>query len=212
MARDRGGPVPPPPDLDSRKLTLHTVRPKAWWRIYRASFGACYFSEDPSNRFSTAGLGVLYMADRQMTAFWEIFWDELATRPEGERRIARSKLNERQVTAVRPRREFRVFDATDGKSLKAVGAPFATFSGDYQNCQAWARALAAHPKKPEGILYPSDREAGGQCLALFASPTSDCTAFQWEPGIGVADSLEIVASLTDDGVDVLDDTSTGSAP
>jgi hypothetical protein len=188
-----------------RQFNLRPVSPKLWWRIYRAGFGPCYFSEDPDNRFSTPGLGVLYLADRQMTAFWEIYWDELATRPENERRIPRSTLNERRVTAVRPRREFRVFDATDAKTLKAVGAPAATFSADYDNCQSWARALADHPKKPEGILYHSDRNAGCDCLAIFKRPTVDCTVFQCEPGIGVADSFEIVANLKDDGVEVLDD-------
>lgn len=204
MASDQGRPVPPPPDLNSRKFPLRKVSAATWWRIYSATHGPCYFSQNPGNRFSSAELGIFYLADQRRTAFWEIYWDDLATRPEDERRIAASKLNQRNLIEVRCKRDFRVFDATDGKALKAVSAPVPTFSVDYPNCQAWARALAQHPSKPEGILYPSAREVRAKCLALFAGP--DCSAtFDLGPPVAVANSAELLAIIKDDGMDVLDE-------
>jgi len=203
MANDQGAAVPPPADLHERPLQLKKLAPGRWWRVHRASLGPCYFSRDPGNRFSRVGLDVLYLADRQVTAFWEIFWDDLATRPPAERRIARARLDERRMAPGRLKRTVAVFDATSAKQLKIVGAPTSTFSSDYGNCQAWAAALAAHPQKPEGILYPSARTLGNQCLALFRSPSLDCRTLAFGPSVSISKSAEILADLADQHVDVL---------
>jgi RES domain-containing protein len=205
MATDKGAAVPPPADLHRRSLRLKKLAPKRWWRIHRAASKPCYFSPDPANRFSRVGLGVLYLADRPLTAFWEIFWDDLATRPPAERRIARAKLDERRVTPCTPKRTLAVFDATDAKELRTVSASTATFSGDYGNCQAWAAELAAHPQKPEGILYPSARTLGSKCVAAFESATLDCRAVAFGHGTLISKSAEILAGLADDHVDVINE-------
>jgi hypothetical protein len=204
MALDHGGPVPPPANLASRKLALKAIPIKRWWRIHRDGDAPCLFSEDPANRFSSAGLGVFYAADAAVTAFWEVFWDDLATRAPGERRISKARLAARVVTPVTPSRAVRVFDATDGRSLKAVSAPAGTFSGDYANCQRWAKALAAHPAAPEGIQYPSARHGGARCLALFAGPVA-CDALQFGGHTPVSDDPDILGSVKDDDVDVIED-------
>lgn len=203
MARDRGGNVPPPADLTRRPLRLRPLAADDWSRIHRAELGPCYYSEDPGNRFSSAGFGVLYLADQAKTAFW-LFWDELGTRAENERRIGRAKLNQRVVRGAHVKRPLRVFDATNPRSLKAVSAPTATFSGDYANCQLWARALYDHPSKPDGVLYPSARHGGAVCLALFAQRTG-CADLDFGVATSVGESLEILKAILEDQVDVLDD-------
>lgn len=204
MARDRGGPVPPPADLDRRALPLRALRPRAWWRIHRAALGPCHFSEQPSNRLSSPGTPVIYLGQDPLTAFWEIFWDDLATRPPDERRIGRAKLNARRLRSVRPARSFRVLDATDPRTLNLLSAPAGTFAGPYDVCQAWASAIARHPSQPDGILYPSARQPGGQCLALFGGRT-DCADLRFDAGTPIGDSPAIVNSLAEYRVKILVD-------
>lgn len=204
MANDRGKPAKPPVGLRARKLPLHELRPSAWWRMHRAKQAPCFYSEDPVNRFSSPGLGILYLADTPETAFWEIHWDELGRLPPEERRIAESKLNQRVVRAARVRRTLRVLDATNRHSLRAVSATAGTFTSTYAVCQTWAKALATHPATPDGIIYPSARSAGARCLALFASRTKcDDLVFGTETPVGA--SPEILEALLADGVSVLVD-------
>ena len=205
MAQDRGGPVPPPKDLGKRSLLLcHLPVQRRWWRIHRATLAPCYFSLSTGGRFSSATLGVISLAAERITAFWEVYWDDLGTRPPSERRIARSRLNERAICSAVLKRSVAVFDATSAQRLKDVSAPASTFSGDYANCQAWARALLDHPSKPDGLLYPSARHKGGVCLALFDSRAA-CSDFEFGSGKGVADSMTIMRRIERDHVRLLGD-------
>jgi hypothetical protein len=202
MANDRGTPPPPPSDLRTRPLPLLALSPAAWSRVHRATLSPCFYSEDPANRFSSRGVGVLYLADAAETAFWEIYWDDLGPLAPDERRIPRAKLNQRVVRAATPKRRLQVFDATNRRSLRAVSATAGTFTSTYDVCQVWAKALATHPHPPDGILYPSARNAGARCLALFASRTR-CDDIGFGAATKVGDSVEILASLLAEGVGVL---------
>jgi RES domain len=204
MALDRGVPVLPPADLDRRALRLRSLRPRVWWRIHRASLGPCYFSQQTANRLSSPGTAVIYLGEDPLTAFWEIFWDDLATRPPDERRIGRAKLNARRLRSVKPKRTFRVLDATNPRTLNLLSAPAGTFSGPYPVCQAWAAAIAGHPARPDGILYLSARQQGGRCLALFGDRV-DCAAFRFDPATPVGDSPAIVDSLSEYRAKILSD-------
>jgi hypothetical protein len=55
---------------------------------------------------------------------------------------------------------------------------------------------------PDGILYPSARNAGGRCLALFAGRTRRVD-LAFGKGTKVGDSAEILAALLAEGVAVL---------
>jgi RES domain len=205
VAHDRGGPVPPPKDLGKRSLLLsHLPLERRWWRIHRATLAPCHFSVSPGGRFSSPGLGVISLAAERITAFWEVYWDDLGTRPPSERRIARTRLTERVICSAVLKRSVAVFDATSAPRLKDVSAPASTFSGDYENCQSWARALFDHPSKPDGLLYPSARHKGGVCLALFASRAA-CSHFEFGPGKGLADSMTIMRRIERDHVRLLGD-------
>ncbi len=205
MSDDRGHAVPPPIDLATRTLPLGVVaKGTRWWRVHRSVLGPCHFSESRANRFSSDGLGALYLADRDITAFWEVYWDDLATRPPDQRRIARAKVDERSVCRVTVVRDLSVFDATDDASLLAVSAPTATFSSDYGTCQAWAVALAAHPSKPSGIKYRSARQASGVCAAFFALRAA-CDDFRFGPSKAVGASTSLVKKLEQSHVKILAD-------
>ncbi len=205
MASDTGGTAPPPGDLAARELPLRRLDAGGgWWRIHRRAQDPCFFSRNTANRFSSANLGVLYLADDAVTAFWEIYWDDLGTRAPAERRIARAKLDERALARVSLRRPVRVFDASDAHVLKAVSAPAATFSGDYGRCQAWALALASHPEAPDGILYPTARHRDGVCLALFEARVA-ADAFRFGASRPVSNDFQLVKEIERDGVKVLGD-------
>ncbi len=171
MAQDQGRPVPPPADLNKRKLRPADVSPQNWRRLFANKHESCFYSPSPSNRFSSAACPVLYFGDRTVTVFWEIFWDDLGPLAEPDRLLSKNKLIARDVVGVNAKRRFKVFDATNAGALKAVSATLGTFTGDYAHCQAWAIALLNHPEKPEGILYPSARHKGGVCIALFEGRT-----------------------------------------
>jgi RES domain-containing protein len=204
MAKDQGEPQRPPTDLAARKVHLSELPAGRWSRIHRATLDACFYSESPGNRFSSSGLGVLYLADAPLTAFWEAYWDDLGTRAPDDRRIGRSRLNQRVVRGVEMNRVLRVFDALDATSLKVVGAATGTFSGNYSVCQDWAKALYDHVSKPDGLLYPSARHGGGRCLAMFAART-DCGDLTFDLATPVGESVELMRALLGDRVEVLDD-------
>jgi hypothetical protein len=145
----------------------------------------------------------MYLAKEEITAFWEVFWDDLGTRPPRERRIARAKLNERALCRASLTRAVAVFDATHSGRLKDVSAPSLTFSGEYANCQSWARALFAHPSNPDGLLYPSARHVGGACLAVFHRRTT-CQDFMFGLDAGVGDSKAIVDGIEREHVKLLE--------
>lgn len=202
MANDGGKSHAPPADLHERELQLVSA-PTRWVRIYRPQLGPCFFSPDPRNRFSSAALGVLYLGDVPATAFWELFWVDLGERRRGDRRIGKAKLDERVICTARTGRGFQVFDATDARTLNTVSAPSATFSSDYDNCQAWARALFSHPAKPDGILYESARTKGAKCLALFGG-RAQCADITWSTATLLTKDTAILTALIDGDVELLE--------
>ena len=172
MALDQGPATPPPPDLGARLLRLREVS-GPWHRIGQARFSPLYYSQDPGWRFSSASQpGVLYLGDTPETCFWEVFWDDLVSRPPAERRLDAAKVNARRLWALNLPGALRVVDTTAAATLHALGAHGGTFLGPYANCQAWAAALRIHPTAPDGLLFASARHTDRVCLALFAERTA----------------------------------------
>ncbi len=169
MALDQGNAVEPPADLAARKLTLKQIEvDPAWSRIGKTIHDPLFFSDSPGWRFSAKDMpGVLYVGDEAETCFWEVFWDDLMTRPEKDRRLDAAKVAERSVWVLSLPRKLHVVNTLEAATMHELSAPDGTFQGPYINCQRWARALRAHSDKPDGILYGSARRTGHRCLALF---------------------------------------------
>lgn len=202
MAKDEGKSVAPPKDLAERKLWLRAWQPKVFWRIHDTANGPCYFSEGVGSRFSSPGMGVLYLGDEPDTAFWEVFWDRIADCRHDERRVSRADLEGRGICTASIRRPLRLFNATSPRPMKSVSAPTATFSSDYGNCQAWARVLFTHPEKPDGILYPSARTSGAKCLALFVGRVS-CKDITFSSSTPLPDRVDLMNELVTANVAVI---------
>jgi hypothetical protein len=112
--------------------------------------------------------GTLYLGASADVCFWEVFWDDLATRPPAERRLSHKKVIERTAWTTALPAALSLVNSTHPAGLQEMGAHGGTFRGPYSVCQAWAKALREHPQKPHGILYESVRLTGGLCVALFA--------------------------------------------
>ncbi|MDX2187828.1 MAG: RES family NAD+ phosphorylase [Opitutaceae bacterium] len=184
MASDLGHAQLPPADLAKRTFPLKTLAAgrTRWHRIGKTRFSPGYFSTDSGWRFSREDMpGTLYLGDSPETCFWEVFWDDLVSRPEGERRLDRAKVAERSAWEVTLPAALRVVDTFDARLLRAIGAHAGTFLGPYSTCQAWAKALREHPSKPDGLRYESARNRGSVCLALFAER---CEKLPWDFGSG----------------------------
>ncbi len=204
MAKDQGQASPPPADLATRALPLRSVE-GVWHRIGRREFPPRHFSNSSGWRFSHEDQpGVLYLGDRPETCFWEVFWDDLVSRPATERRLDLAQVASRVLWALPLPGRLRVVDTTSAATLRAIRAHAGTFLGPYANCQSWAAALRAHPSEPDGLLYPSAREAGGLCLALFAER---CAQLPWaeapEPRPLLQD-LTLARLVLAEGIAVLD--------
>lgn len=170
MALDQGKPVPPPADLNSRTIE---ILPDGgyeldWSRIGQKKYSPIHYSQDSGWRFSSSRIpGILYLGDDAVTCFWEVFWDDLITRPLADRRLDHAKVDARACAQVVVPRGLRIIDTRDAEVLRTISAPHGTFQGPYTNCQAWAEAFWNHPVKVHGFLFDSARNAGGVCLALF---------------------------------------------
>ena len=171
MAIDQGHAQPPPTDLATRKIPLikaSALSEKTWHRIGKSTRDPLYYTNDSGWRFSRKDMrGTLYLGATIDTCFWEVFWDDLATRPPEERRIDAGKVLERSAWTASVPKGLTLVNTLDAQGMIDLGAHGGTFNGPYAICQEWAKALREHPMKPHGILYGSARNVGSKCLALF---------------------------------------------
>lgn len=209
MALDQGQALPPLKDIASRALSLRDVTGIArnWYRIGKTIFSPIYYTQDDGWRFSAPTMpGTLYLGDSPETCFWEVFWDDLVSRPENERRLDSAKVMERSLWQIKLPAAFQIVDTTDPDTLNAIGAHGGTFSGPYAICQQWATAFRAHPATPDGLFYESARRKGRKCLALFSERTA---ASAWSipgdggDGIPLPASAELAALLVSHGLKTL---------
>jgi hypothetical protein len=203
VAVDQGYAQPPPADLAKREIPLvklSALPEKAWCRIGKTKHPPLYYSTDAGWRFSRPDMpGTLYLGCKVETCFWEVFWDDLATRPSNERRLDYGKVAERSAwTAVMPA-DLVLVDTYDSKGRIEMGAHGGTFNGPYSICQQWAKALREHPLKPHGILYGSARDLGSRCLALFAE-YQGTHAPTFKDGTPLVDHIGLVSILSAYGI------------
>lgn len=183
MALDQGHAQPPPADLAGRLIPIDTVS-GVWCRIGKAAFSPLYYTDSDGWRFSAPTMpGTLYLGIDPPTCFWEVFWDDLAARSPGDRRLDDAKVTERSLWEITLPRPMRVIDTTKPETLRALSAHGGTFLGPYSICQQWAAALRVHGCAADGLIYESARNKGQACLALFAERTK--TDAWVVPGAGV---------------------------
>jgi hypothetical protein len=165
----------PPPDFSTR-FSLPTVdlRAGTWWRlalVVRADLIGWDGRPGASRFVSMAGKHeVLYLAGDKRTAFWEVFSARLLPLAPVDRVLPPSVLDDRRWVHFDVPAGLKVFDASEKKSLRAIGASNMSFHGDWSLSQAWADAVWSHPARADGILYHSDKNRN-KCVALFRRAT-----------------------------------------
>lgn len=64
-------------------------------------------------------------------------------------------------------KDVTLIDLTSPVVLSEISADATVFGATYTVTHRWAAALAAHPCRPDGLLYGSRFRPGRPCLALF---------------------------------------------
>jgi RNase P/RNase MRP subunit POP5 len=168
-------PLLPAADFATR-FSMPTVglRPRTWWRLDPVARPDLidWDGRAGSSRFvSAAGAHeVLYLSGDKRTAFWEVFSARLLPLEPADRVLPPSVLDSRRWVHFDVPPGLKVFDATEIKSVRAIGASNASFHGDWSLSQAWSDAVWAHPACVDGILYRSDKNRN-KCVAIFRRTT-----------------------------------------
>ena len=115
---------------------------------------------------------VLYLADNEETAFWEVFGEKIEDMPSDNRALSvKADLDSREWVDFTIDPALRLIDVTDEATLHALRSNASTWLAPYKYCQAWARAIMDHPQKIDGFVYQACRRgATARCLALFSRP------------------------------------------
>jgi hypothetical protein len=108
-----------------------------------------------------ATFGVCYLGVSREAAFAESF-----LRRPGVRLLSRATFDARLLAEVEAVRALRLV-ALHGPGLAALGATAAVAHGPHAAARAWARALWAHPARPDGIAYRCRHDDDECAAALF---------------------------------------------
>jgi hypothetical protein len=160
-------PVPPPPDLATARIPLHTysagIRVFRIWQKHHSS--PFFWSKKKLYRFDSksAPYGVLYTAATLEGALLEVFADQWIK----QRVLSRALLANYRASVIGSSDTLRLVDTTD-QNLNKLGVDSMFFaSTNYRLTRAWARAFMKHPSNPEGILYHSRKNPLLFNLAFF---------------------------------------------
>jgi len=113
---------------------------------------------------------LLVLSADKLTAFWEVFSERLLSLAPADRVLLPDVLDARRWIRFDVPPNLKVFDATEIKALRAIGASNMCFHGDFALSQVWADAVWNHPEAVDGILYRSDKNRN-KCVSLFRRTT-----------------------------------------
>jgi hypothetical protein len=164
MSGDDGLPRPPP-DLDRREPVI-AVLPAGTvlHRFYSRQYDPFNFDRSANARFNAGdeSFGVMYTAVERGGAFAETFLRNVGSTAISEG-FVRSKAYA-ALPLLRPLRAVRL----RGYGLAPIGATASICSSpSYDAPQLWSRALYAHPRHLDAILYGSRHDDDQLCLAVF---------------------------------------------
>jgi hypothetical protein len=134
------------------------------------SWRPLFFGKEATGRFNApdGSFGVCYFAAEPMGALAETFLQIIGS-GDFTRVISASLYTHTYLVSVRMDRELRVVPCY-GSSLARIGADARLFAGERANARRWSAALHAHPKSPDGLLYPSRHDDLKRSLALYDRP------------------------------------------
>jgi hypothetical protein len=158
----------PPSDFQARKLRL-TSCPKVVIRLSKKKHpDPVFWSKQGRFRLDspTADFGVLYTAQDLKTAILEVWGDAWSV----NRFLSISEIEAYRACTLAINPRAKLADCT-GAQLNLLGTDSGFFASlEYPITQEWARAIMAHPQKPEGIYYHSRKNPQLFNYAFFGRP------------------------------------------
>jgi len=175
----RGQPHVPPTSKEFArcKPKILTRYQKDWCRLAAIARPSLFDWDDRAvSRFSHPSLPykILYLADQNETAFWEVFGADIEDMDVDNRALSlKAQVKPREWAYFEVPSGLRIIDVTDEQTLHDIRANAGTFLAPYKHCQAWCKALMEHPLNLDGFIYQACRRGGtSRCLALFSRPDS----------------------------------------
>lgn len=164
MSRDDGLPRPPA-DLDRREPVIEVLPAgTVLHRFHSRQYDPFHFDRSAHARFNAGdgSFGVMYTAVERGGAFAETF-----LRNVGLTLISEALVRSKAYAALPLLRPVRVVRLR-GYGLAPIGATASICSSvSYEAPQQWSRALHAHPRQVDGILYGCRHDDDQLCLAVF---------------------------------------------
>ncbi len=163
----------PPHNFATAKLTT-TIVPagEAMWRVYGAAYrnrlgaGFGHTRWSAPWRLRARRYRLIYGARRLTDAFAETVLRDRSDGIVGPLELTSSELTDWQTAQIRLREPLTIVDLYD-VNVKRIGMPTDALRGTDQALgREWGWALHEHPRRIDGIRYPS-RHTSGLCLCVF---------------------------------------------
>ncbi|RYG62647.1 RES domain-containing protein [bacterium] len=170
------------------------------YRSHDAAFGALYFGSRATPgawRFDAPSgeYGVLYAGADPAAAFIETFGHETGARVPPF--VTRTELERRHLSELHASRPMRLVDLR-GPGLARMGADGALATGlDYGLTQRWSRALHAHPRRPDGLLFRARHDPSRHAIALFDDRVADALSSQSLGSLAAPKNVVLLGHLLD---------------
>jgi hypothetical protein len=134
------------------------------------SWSPLHFGKEATERFNApdGSFGVCYFAGEPMGALAETLLQIIGA-TDFARVISASLYTHSYLVSLRIERELRVVPCY-GSSLARIGADARLYAAERAISRRWSAALHAHPKSPDGLLYPSRHDDLKRSLALYDRP------------------------------------------
>jgi len=186
------GPLPDPPgDLPDRSITIVEFAEPVF-RTHDICRNPLYFGKSCANRFDAPdrSFGVLYAGRDLYCAFIETF-----AHVAGTRIITTTALEKHALSTLKPARPLGLVDLTQSGTLVRIGADPRLFASDHEVARRWSKALHDHPRKPDGLLYPSRLDPEKHALALFEDRMPKIVALDMESWYAPGPMRRILANV-----------------
>jgi len=164
----------PPKEFSGARLEIYTVPAgRRFGRIYMdrypnpLGFGKTpsRFS-DPRRRVAGNRFGVLYLGETMKVCFLEAVLRDQRDGVIGDLPIAEDEIHKRRYAEIETITPLQMVDLREDRSV-VMGVPTDVAKASKQTlARAWSVAFHDHPKRPDGIIYPS-RLNGHTNLAVY---------------------------------------------
>jgi len=183
---------------------------ESWWNLRWAEFDkpGQHFFATASGRLTPSSGKVLclYLAESQITSFYEIYGDvvDAARKRTMEAKFSKGELEQRVFLKTSSPLSIKLYDLTADQSAKNIGMDLATlYAPDVDFPRRFAQRLHDHPAQFDGIQYVS-RHTQTLCIVLWATHTPALKNIKMERGPNLWDLVALDRSLIPSSMKLFD--------